>query len=402
MPGSKSIALRQLLISALAENESVLAGVPPCDDVDAMVNCLKQLGTEFAGSYAQGLHVKPKLNLDDTIELDAAQSGVSLRLLLGTAALRSGTTAFTGHRSLAQRPNQPLLNALRELGCEIESNNGKLPITIKGPATTSKTILDATLSSQFLSALLVVAPVLLSGLSVELKDSLASASYVDGTLRELAIRGINVQHNESKTRFNVKPQKYQGGKISIDGDASAATYHMALATLHKSTVHLENVGSQGWQPDFEFLKICERLGASVAAKESTTTVTGPEKLEPLHQIDMSQLPDAAPTLMALAPYLPEPTHITGLDTLRHKECDRIACPAAELTKAGIRVEEQSNSLKIWPGEVKPTSFETYDDHRMAMSLTVLASRANGCRIDDPKCVNKTYVNFWRDLAHAYG
>ena len=401
VPGSKSIALRQLLISALAKDESLLTDLPPCDDVDAMVNCLQRLGTEFAGSFEQGLRVFPKVNLTDDIELDAAQSGVSLRLLLGVVALRSGTTAFTGHRSLAQRPNLPLLDSLEQLGCEVESEDGKLPITVRGPAVSPHTTLDATLSSQFLSALLLVAPALEDGLRINLLNELASASYADGTLRELSRRGITVKHDKLQSSFEVEPQRYQGSAISIEGDASAATYHMALATLHQSTVHLSNVGTESWQPDYEFLKVCKRLGAKVTACIANTTISGPPELEPLRQVDMSSMPDAAPTLMAIAPYLPEPIHITGLDTLRHKECDRISCPANELKKAGIQVEEKADSLKIWPGEVKPTSFDTYDDHRMAMSFAVLASRAQGCRINDPKCVNKTYVNFWRDLANAY-
>ena len=401
LPGSKSIALRQLLISALAKSESTLNGLPACDDVDAMVDGLERLGTRLDGSVDQGLRVTPNFNRDDDLTIYARQSGVTLRLMLAVAALRTGKTHYFGTTSLAQRPNGALLDALAKLGCEIDSIDGKLPITITGPAVRSNTSLDATVSSQFLSALLISAPVLANGLSVQLTDTVASASYAAGTVGEMAKRGVDVEYCESSNVYTISPQQYLGGCVSIEGDASAATYHMALAVLHGGTVHINNVGTQTWQGDYEFTTVCEKLGATVERTRSTTTVTGPEKLRALPSIDMTSMPDAAPTLMAICPFLPEPTTITGLGTLRHKECDRITCPATELNRAAIRAEEGPAYLKIWPGVAKPTVFQTYDDHRMAMAFTVLATKAQGCRINDPLCVNKTYTNFWYDLGRAY-
>ncbi len=403
LPGSKSIALRQLLISALASEDSTLVGLPPCDDVDAMLDCLQRLGTKFNGSLTDGLHVSPSLNVQDDIALDARQSGVSLRLLLGAAALRQGVTRFTGSESLSNRPNGALLNAISELGCSVTSNDGKLPITISSaPTNNASTSLDSTLSSQYLSALLIVGPRFPDGLRIELLDDVASAQYVAGTIGEIEKRGVAVDQHMSNKVFQIKPQTYKGGFANVEGDASAATYHMALATLHGGTVKLTNVGRKSWQPDYGFVAVCEQLGAKVDQQDFSTTIQGPKTLQSIESIDMSKMPDAAPTLMAIAPYLSEPIRISGLSTLRHKECDRIACPALELSRAGIKVEEGSDQLTIWPGTPKPTTFDTYDDHRMAMSFAVLASKTNGCRINDPLCVNKTYTNFWRDMSLAYG
>ncbi|MCY3858008.1 MAG: 3-phosphoshikimate 1-carboxyvinyltransferase [Gammaproteobacteria bacterium] len=402
LPGSKSIALRQLLISALASKDSTIFGLPPCGDVDAMLDSLKNLGTEIDGSLAEGLRISPNLNLVDNIELDARQSGVSLRLLLATAALRRGTTHFTGHVSLANRPNSPLLNAIKELGCTVESDEGKLPITISSDLTNnSSTSLDSTLSSQFLSALLIVGARFPNGLEIQLLDRVASAQYAEGTIGEMEKRGVVVHQQLDNTRYKIEPQMYEGGNVQVEGDASAATYHMALATLHGGTVHLTNLGNSSWQPDSAFAYVCERLGATIEQDDTRTTVRGANELQPIEAIDMSEMPDAAPTLMAMSPYLSDPIEITGLSTLRHKECDRIACPARELTRAGIQVEEGSDFLKIWPGIPKPTVFDTYDDHRMAMSFAVLASKTDGCRINDPLCVNKTYTDFWYDMSRAY-
>ena len=402
LPGSKSIALRQLLISALAFDDSTLLGIPPCDDVDAMLDCLERLGTRISGSLEDGLQLTPNFNSDAELELDARQSGVSLRLLLAAASLRQGVTRFSGRESLANRPNNALLDAITGIGCVVESNDGKLPITISSaPTNNASTLLDATLSSQYLSALLIVGPCFPQGLEVQLIDRLASASYVAGTIGEIEKRGVEIEQHMSDSIFRMRPQTYQGGRFDIEGDASAATYHMALATLHGGTVELTNVGQRSWQPDYRFVDVCAQLGAEIEQHDHSTVVRGPSELKPLDTVDMSAMPDAAPTLMAIAPYLPQPVKISGLSTLRHKECDRIACPARELSRAGVRVEEGADYLKIWPSKPKPTTFDTYDDHRMAMSFSVLASKTDGCRINDPMCVNKTYTNYWRDMSLAY-
>ena len=402
LPGSKSIALRQLLISALAADQSTLYGVPPCDDVEAMLGCLKCLGSVIDGSVEEGLRISPNFDVTADINLDARQSGVSLRLLLASAALRQGLTSFTGHESLANRPNGPLLDAIAELGCTIRSIDGRLPITINGRSEIGvSTHLDSTMSSQYLSALLIVGPLFPHGLTIHLKGDVASASYAAGTIGEMEKRGVTVDQNLSEDCFKIKSQSYPGGTVQIEGDASAATYHMAFATLHGGIVELTNVGRTSWQPDYGFALVCEQLGAKLEQHDDSTIIYGPTDLEPLDSVDMSSMPDAAPTLIAIAPYLPKPISIQGLSTLRHKECDRIACPAQELSKAGIRVEEGDDYLKIWPGTPKPTTFDTYDDHRMAMSFAVLASKAHGCRINDPLCVNKTYTNYWRDMSLAY-
>ena len=194
-----------------------------------------------------------------------------------------------------------------------------------------------------------------------------------------------------------------GGPSTIEGDASAATYHAALATLHASTVHIDNLGTSTSQGDFAFFALCERLGASVRADADRVTITGPRTLRALEQVDMEAMPDAAPTLMAMAPFLPGPLRITGLATLRHKECDRIACPAGELRKAGVSVREGPDWIAIDPvSEPRPARFETFRDHRMAMAFAVFASKVGGCEIADPGCVAKTYADYWRDFERAYG
>ena len=262
--------------------------------------------------------------------------------------------------------------------------------------------IGTSVSSQPLSGLLLVAPRLPHGLTIHIKDDLVSAPYVAITRNEMARRGVAVDAAGERS-LRVEPQPYAGGTATIEGDASAATYHAALATLHASTVHIDNLGTSTTQGDFAFFALCERLGASVRASADRVTITGPETLRAPETVDMESMPDAAPTLIAMAPFLPGPLRITGLSTLRHKECDRIACPAGELRKAGVSVEEGPDWIAIAPvSEPRPTRFETFEDHRMAMAFAVFASKVGACEIADPGCVAKTYADYWRDFERVYG
>ena len=402
LPGSKSIALRHILMSTLADGPTRLVGVPRCDDVDSMFDAVGRLSVDVqrTGKHAHVVPPAEPFSLD--VELDLGMSGVSLRLLLAQAALRTSTTRFTGHRQLHDRPNADLLDALRVIGCEVEDDEGRLPIVVRGPATPApETPLAMGVSSQYLSGLLLMAPSLPRGLTIHLRGSATSASYVGVTQAEMARRGVEVRIVDPST-VTVPPGVYQGGDVVIEGDASAATYHAALATLHGGRVHLANLGEATRQGDYAFLALCERIGATVDRSDSRVTIEGPHRLRALGEVDMIDMPDAAPTLMAMAPLLPTATHITGLATLRVKETDRIAFGVAELRKAGVRVEEYDAAVTVQPSaELRSVDFETYEDHRLAMALSVLASKIGGCRVLGADCVSKTYADYWQDFDQIY-
>ena len=404
LPGSKSIALRHFVMAALAEAPTELIGAPRCDDVDRMAAALAQLGAGVDAPAPERWVVAPPSHLGaGEVALDLGLSGVSTRLLLALAALRQGRTRLDGEAPLRARPHGGLVDALAELGCSIEAEAcGRLPIAVRGPAHPAKEVsIDASVSGQFLSALLLVAPRLPEGLTIHPITTPASAPYVDITLAEMGKRGVTVQRM-ADTALSVARQPYRGGCVAIEGDASAASYHAALATLHQSTVRIGNLGSDTRQGDFAFLDICRRLGADVRAARDSVTVRGPAKLNAIARVDMTAMPDAAPTLMAMAPFLAAPMELTGLATLRHKECDRISCPAGELRKAGVDVREGADWLRIAPLTTpRAATFDTFDDHRMAMSLAVFASKVGGCTVRDPHCVSKTYADFWRHFERIY-
>jgi len=219
--------------------------------------------------------------------------------------------------------------------------------------------------------------------------------------------------NHEYRRLAVAPQVYRASSIDVEGDASAASYFAALATLHGARITLSNLGSNTRQGDYAFFGLCEKLGARVERSAARTVIEGPRHLDASFDgpVDMTSMPDVAPTLMMIAPFLKTPTRITGLATLRVKECDRIAAPTRELRKLGVTVEEGPDYMVIEPLVADPSmrransiptmvEIETYHDHRIAMSFGVLGSRLSGLRILDPGCVAKTYPNYWKDWQRA--
>ena len=425
LPGSKSIALRHLVMSALASAKTTLVGVPRCDDIDAMVGALSRLGAGIEPDGRSRLVVDPPKTLAaGEARIDVDLSGVSLRFLLAVAALRRDATHLDGRAPLRVRPNRDMIEALRQLGCQTQAadEDGHLPISVTGPDDWAREVEVGTrVSSQYLSGLMLIAPRLPHGLTLRPKDEPVSASYVEVTRVEMAKRGASVRivrgqgargspSQETEARgtpsqdnaIRIEPAAYRGGTVSIEGDASAATYFAGLATLHASTVRFANLGASTTQGDFAFFDVCRKLGADVQIERDTVSIAGPARPQAIGQVDMEDMPDASTTLMAMAPFLPAATHITGLSTLRHKECDRIACPVRELRKAGVDVEEGPDWVRVQPVSTpRPARFATYDDHRMAMSLAVFASKVGGCAVLDPGCVAKTYADFWEDLAEVY-
>ena len=414
LPGSKSLTLRDCAIAALADGTSTIRYPGECDDYWRMKDCLRRLGIAVDDSADDAVRISGRGGQfdDGTIGLDAGQSAVTTRLLLAMASLRPGKTLIDGHISMRNRPNKALVDALESLGAGMQStNDGHLPITVSGTRKLRGPVrVPSNISSQYLTSLLIVAPLLDSGLVIEVEGELTSKPYVDLTLDEMAKFGVRVINHDYR-RLSVAPQVYRAGTIDVEGDASAASYFAALATLHGARISLSNLGANTRQGDYAFFGLCEKLGARVERTETSTVIQGPRRLDAGFDgaVDMTSMPDVAPTLMMIAPFLNKPTHITGLATLRVKECDRIAAPTRELRKLGITVEEGPDYMVIDPMGANsiPTNpiptrveIETYHDHRIAMSFGVLGSRLPGLRILDPGCVAKTYPNYWRDWTQA--
>jgi 3-phosphoshikimate 1-carboxyvinyltransferase len=406
LPGSKSLTLRDCAIAALAEGTSTIRYPGECDDYWRMKECLRRLGIAVDDAESDVVHITGRGGAfaDGPIELFTGQSAVSTRLLLAMVALRPGATLIDGHVSMRARPNKPLVDALSELGARLEStNDGYLPTRVTGSAELrGPARVPSDISSQYLTSLLIIAPLLANGLTIQVAGKLTSKPYVDLTLDEMAKFGVAVD-NRDYGELRVARQPYRARELGVEGDASAASYFAALATLHASLVRFENLGTTTRQGDYAFFGLCEKLGASVRRSEHTTEIAGPQSLGTFSgDVDMTSMPDVAPTLMMIAPFLATRTRITGLATLRVKECDRIAAPARELRKLGVQLEEGPDYMVIEPlssdarSRRSTVDIETYHDHRIAMSFGVLGSKLSGLRILDPGCVAKTYPKYWRD------
>ena len=416
LPGSKSLTLRDCAIAALGDGLSTVRYPGECDDYWRMKDCLRRLGITVDDSVAGEVRIGGRGGQfdDGAIEVNVGQSAVTTRLLLAMAALRPASTLIDGHISMRNRPNKALVDALETLGAGMQStNDGHLPTTVTGTRSLRGPVrVPSNISSQYLTSLLIIAPLLDAGLVIEVEGDLTSKPYVDLTLDEMAKFGVRVTNHEYR-RLAVAPQVYRASSIDVEGDASAASYFAALATLHGARITLNNLGSNTRQGDYAFFGLCEKLGARVERSAARTIIEGPSRLEAHFEgpVDMTSMPDVAPTLMMIAPFLKSPTRITGLATLRVKECDRIAAPTRELRKLGVQVEEGPDYMVVQPlgaallsrTDLAPPAvveIETYHDHRIAMSFGVLGSRLPGLRILDPGCVAKTYPNYWQDWQRA--
>ncbi len=402
LPGSKSNALRQLAIAAVTKGQSTLFGVPACDDSAAMLDCLRALGVKVK-QHKDRIEVVGPMNYDKPVILNARMSGASTRLLIGLAALRSGSTTIDGHSSLRERTNAPLFDVLRQHGCRVDSADGKLPVTLSGPLDSNTSIsVDGSLSSQYITALMiaVAGQNITKPRHINIIGELVSRPYIDITINELAKRGITARWlNESE--LVIEPGELTPGSITVEGDATAATYFSALATLHSSQVTLTNLGNTTHQGDYAFCELMAKLGAQVTQNETHTVIKGPQKLQPLPPTDMTSMPDAALTLIAMAPLLPATTHIEGLSSLHHKECDRLECSAKELRSMGVAVDTTQDSTKIQPvRELKAHTLSTYHDHRMAMAFSLLGSVSGSLLVDDKAVVDKTYPDYWLDYGRV--
>jgi len=411
LPGSKSLTLRDCAIAALADGVSTIRFPGECDDYWRMKECLRKLGIAVDDSTEEVVRISGRGGefASGDIELNTGQSAVTTRLLLAMAALRTGRTLIDGHVSMRNRPNKALVDALAKLGARMDSTrDGHLPTTVMGTRRLRGPVrVPSDISSQYLTSLLIIAPLIDDGLSIEVEGQLTSKPYVDLTFDEMAKFGVTVDNQDYQT-LRVEAGSYRAGNIDVEGDASAASYFAALATLHGARITLSNLGANTRQGDYGFFGLCEKLGARVQRSTASTVIEGPRVLNAGFEgaVDMTSMPDVAPTLMMLAPFLQTPTRITGLATLRVKECDRIAAPTRELRKLGVTVEEGPDYMVIEPlaqGVIprpEVVEIETYHDHRIAMSFGVLGSRLPGLRILDPGCVAKTYPNYWKDWQRA--
>jgi len=395
LPGSKSISNRVLLLAALAQGETELQGLLDADDTEVMRESLKKLGIEFQGSTIKGAGgVFPVKSAD----LFLGNAGTALRPLTAALALSGGEYRISGSPRMHQRPIGDLVDALRGIGARVDyaGKEGFPPLAIHpGNIALHAVKVKGDVSSQFLTALLMALPLSRKKATIEVQGELISKPYVEITLNVMRRFGVAVSRNGWRS-FEIPGKSYVSpGKVLVEGDASSASYFLAAGAIGGGPVRVEGVGRDSVQGDVRFVEVLQRMGAQVAMGEDWIEVSSKRKILPI-DMDFNHIPDAAMTAAVLALFADGPSTLRNVASWRVKETDRLAAMAKELRKFGAQVDERSDSLHISPASSlkKNVVVDTYDDHRMAMSFSLVALGGVPVRINDPQCVAKTFPGYF--------
>ena len=398
VPGSKSIANRSLLLASLSHGTTNLKNLPQNDDVKYMAQALNQLGlkthqtdTNFQIEGACGTF--PCQNS----KLFLGNAGTATRFLTAGLCLATGDFEVDGVERMRERPIAPLIDTLSTLGAKItyQKKRGCLPLKMQTFGILGGKIhLDPSMSSQYLSAILMIAPLAKSDMTLILNSPSVSQPYVEMTLALIKKFGVTIEHDHLQ-KFEIKaPQKYLSPEsLTVEPDASSASYFLAGAAITKSKITIQGYGSKSIQGDAKFADTLQQMGASVTWEDNQVTLQG----KTLHgiEIDMNDMPDAAMTLAVTALFAKGKTTIRNIYNWRLKETERLQAVSNELQKLGAEIEEGSDFLVITPPQkIKPAEIETYDDHRMAMAFSLAACHGVPITIQNPHCVSKSFPEFF--------
>lgn len=400
VPGSKSITQRALIAAALADGRSILQNPLVSDDTDFSSHALKCMGIDVRKDQ-DCWHIKGSKGIiqEPGDDIFLGNNGTATRFLTSIASLGHGEFIIDGDERMHERPIAPLIEALQGWGVDIESINqsGCPPLSILADGIKGgKTVLPEGKSSQYLSSLLLVAPYAIQPAILEVQGEVLSKPYVAMTIQVMADFGILVESAQDFASFSIQQGTYQGRDYHIEGDASNASYFWAAAAITGGRVTVSNVPVPSIQGDTMLVPLLARMGCNVQQSGHGITVQGTGMLEGI-QVDMGNMPDVVPTLAVVAAFAQGPTEIANIAHLRIKECDRLHAVSTELAKLGVRVEERPDSMVVY-GEgganMHQADIETYNDHRMAMSMAVAGLRVPGVKIAGEQCVAKSFPDFW--------
>ena len=400
VPGSKSITNRALVIAALAEGTSVLRGMGQGDDVERMLECMGRLGFEIEcdGDICRVAGRGGKIPAGNAV-LDAGNSGTTIRFLTAMASLGEGTYTLDGNERMRERPIGDLIDALRQLGVKFEENQGRCPPVAMtgGTGAGGKVKIKGSSSSQYITALLMIAPYLEKGLTIEIDGEFVSKPYVDITVSVMGKFGVLVR-NDGYRRFSVDGGRaYRPMEYGIEGDASAASYFLAAAAICGGAVRVKNVNIGSVQGDAGFADLLGRMGCTVSGDGDGIKVESARGALRGLDVDMNDMPDMVQTLAVVSLFARGRTIIRNVSNLRLKETDRLGALTTEINKLGARAIEREDGIEIEPGELHGARIKTYDDHRMAMSFALAGLRVDGVEIEDPGCVAKTFPGYFEVL-----
>ncbi|WOL05232.1 hypothetical protein Cni_G13959 [Canna indica] len=417
LPGSKSLSNRILLLAALCEGTTVVDNLLNSDDVRYMLAALRTLGlaveddvsTKRAIVVGCGGQFPVAKDSKEEVQLFLGNAGTAMRPLTAAVTAAGGNASYIldGVPRMRERPIGDLVAGLKQLGADVDcfmgTNCPPVRVNSVGGLPGGKVKLSGSISSQYLTALLMAAPLALGDVEIEIIDKLISIPYVEMTLKLMERFGVKVEHSDSWDKFFIKGgQTYKSpGNAYVEGDASSASYFLAGAAVTGGTVTVKGCGTSSLQGDVKFAEVLEKMGAKVTWTENSVTVTGPpqdpSKKKHLRGIDvnMNKMPDVAMTLAVVALFADGPTAIRDVASWRVKETERMIAICTELRKLGATVEEGPDYCVITPPEkLNVTAIDTYDDHRMAMAFSIAACADVPVTIRDPACTRKTFPDYF--------
>ncbi|WP_339386261.1 3-phosphoshikimate 1-carboxyvinyltransferase [Vibrio caribbeanicus] len=404
LPGSKSVSNRALLLAAMARGKTRLTNLLDSDDIRHMLNALSSLGVNYTLSKdktvcdVEGLG-RP-FEAPEELEIFLGNAGTAMRPLAAALCLGTGEYVLTGEPRMKERPIGHLVSSLRQAGAKVTylEEEGYPPLKIIGTGLSGGTVeIDGSISSQFLTAFLMAAPMASDDVTIKITGELVSKPYIDITLHIMAQFGVKVENN-NYTEFVIrKGQSYQSpGEFLVEGDASSASYFLAAAAIKGGEIKVTGIGRNSIQGDIQFAEALAKMGADIEWGDDFV-ISRVGKLKAV-DLDFNHIPDAAMTIATTALFADGTTAIRNVYNWRVKETDRLHAMATELRKVGAEVEEGHDYIVITPPEsLKHAAIDTYDDHRMAMCFSLVALSNTPVTINDPKCTSKTFPDYFDKL-----
>ncbi len=399
VPGSKSYTNRALILAALTKGSVSLLNPLYSEDTEAMIGCLRTLGLTIE-TTPERIIVQDDVTCiaEKNYQLYAHDSGTTVRFILALLCIVPGVKILQGSKRLNERPISDLVEALQSLGAGISycEKVGELPLKVNTSTLFGSAVsVNGAISSQFFSALLLIAPYISNEFTLHTTGTLISKPYSDMTIGCMQEWEVEVLQNKEGTYVVPGGQRYQKTDYKIEGDFSSAGYFFAIAALTQSTITVENLNPESQQADRKFLEILAKMGNRVSFGDNAVCVEG-EQVLPL-DVDMEDCPDQVMTLAVLAAFAKGVTKIKGVRSLRVKETERVLALKNELGKMGVQTEDTHDTLTIYGGAPRAATIATYNDHRMAMAFAVAGTHLPGMVIQHPEVVNKTFPNFWEVL-----
>ena len=399
-PANKSYTHRAIFLAALSDGKSIVKKILRSNDTMATIDACRGFGVEV-----EELENNVTINntIDETVEnstINAENSGTTIRIAIAIAALSGGNTMLTGDESLRKRPMQPILDALETMGVKTESDGGKPPIRINGKIQGKEITIKGDISSQFISALLIIAPRLQDGLIINVEGELVSKPYVDLTIAIMKKFGVNVTIEEEYKRYIVSHQIYQPTTFSIPSDFSNLALLLAANVLLGDGLTIEiNLGDMP-QGDEAIVDILEKLGVNVTLEEDIITTKSPVVLSG-GKFDLSDTPDLLPAIAILALKSEKAIEIFNVKHARYKETDRIAILSRELKKIGLDVDEKEDGLIIKKSkDLQPAELNSENDHRLFMAFSIVGMFVGKCTVSDPDAIKVSYPEFISDMKNV--